>query len=119
MCMLHWLEIHYKQSAAVLVLIFPAVFPRNTEELFQALEDNQVILSKMKTSHFIKAFVQEVDNWEEQLNQVLEFIEMVVTVQDRWIYLKVQKINFTMSNGFIIIHGLLIHYSLGFSCCVG
>ncbi|TKS69390.1 Dynein heavy chain 2, axonemal [Collichthys lucidus] len=61
---------------------------RNTEELFQALEDNQVILSKMKTSQFVKAFVQEVDNWEGQLNQVLEFIEMVVTVQDQWIYLK-------------------------------
>ncbi|KAF3697610.1 Dynein heavy chain 2, axonemal Axonemal beta dynein heavy chain 2 Ciliary dynein heavy chain 2 [Channa argus] len=61
---------------------------RGTEELFQALEDNQVILSTMKASRFVKAFEQEVDCWERQLSQVLEVIEMILTVQRQWIYLE-------------------------------
>ncbi|KAG7240073.1 hypothetical protein INR49_027927 [Caranx melampygus] len=42
---------------------------RSTEEVFQALEDNQVIISTMKASRFVKAFEQEVDSWERQLSQ--------------------------------------------------
>ncbi|XP_039997326.1 dynein heavy chain 2, axonemal [Xiphias gladius] len=61
---------------------------RGTEEVFQALEDNQVILSTMKASRFVKAFEQEVDRWERRLSQVLEVIEMILTVQRQWIYLE-------------------------------
>ncbi|KAM9335593.1 LOW QUALITY PROTEIN: dynein axonemal heavy chain 2 [Symphorus nematophorus] len=61
---------------------------RGTEEVFQALEDNQVVLSTMKASRFVKAFEQEVDCWERQLSQVLEVIEMILTVQRQWIYLE-------------------------------
>ncbi|XP_070785989.1 dynein axonemal heavy chain 2 [Enoplosus armatus] len=61
---------------------------RGTEEVFQALEDNQVILSTMKASRFVKAFEREVDCWERQLSQVLEVIEMILTVQRQWIYLE-------------------------------
>ncbi|XP_070711337.1 dynein axonemal heavy chain 2 [Pempheris klunzingeri] len=61
---------------------------RGTEEVFQALEDNQVILSTMKASRFVKAFEQEVDFWERKLSQVLEVTEMILTVQRQWIYLE-------------------------------
>ncbi|XP_062301425.1 dynein axonemal heavy chain 2 [Scomber scombrus] len=61
---------------------------RGTEEVFQALEDNQVILSTMKASRFVKAFEQEVDRWERRLSQVLEVIETILTVQRQWIYLE-------------------------------
>lgn len=57
--------------------------------MFQALEDNQVSLSTMKASHFVRAFEQEVDRWERQLSVVLEVTEMVLTVQRQWIYLEV------------------------------
>lgn len=62
---------------------------RATDEVFQALEDNQVSLSTMKASHFVRAFEQEVDRWERQLSVVLEVTEMVLTVQRQWIYLEV------------------------------
>lgn len=62
---------------------------RGTDEVFQALEDNQVSLSTMKASHFVRAFEQEVDRWERQLSVVLEVTEMVLTVQRQWIYLEV------------------------------
>lgn len=42
-----------------IVFIFYFVH-RGTEEVFQVLEDNQVTLSTMKASRFVKAFEQEV-----------------------------------------------------------
>lgn len=62
---------------------------RGTEEVFQALEDNQVTLSVMKASRFVKAFEKEVDHWERCLSLVLEVIEMILTVQRQWMYLEV------------------------------
>uniref|UniRef100_A0A8C4Z8H0 Dynein, axonemal, heavy chain 2 n=1 Tax=Gadus morhua TaxID=8049 RepID=A0A8C4Z8H0_GADMO len=59
-----------------------------TEELFQALEDNQVSLSTMKASRFVRAFDQEVDRWERCLSLVMEVTEMVLTVQRQWMYLE-------------------------------
>ncbi|XP_068615161.1 dynein axonemal heavy chain 2-like [Brachionichthys hirsutus] len=61
---------------------------RGTEEVFQALEDNQVMLSTMKASRFVKAFEQEVDCWERKLSLVLEVVEMILTAQRQWIYLE-------------------------------
>uniref|UniRef100_G1NZY7 Dynein axonemal heavy chain 2 n=1 Tax=Myotis lucifugus TaxID=59463 RepID=G1NZY7_MYOLU len=61
---------------------------RGTEEVFQALEDNQVALSTMKASRFVKAFEKEVDHWERCLSLILEVIETVLTVQRQWMYLE-------------------------------
>uniref|UniRef100_A0A8C6R755 Dynein axonemal heavy chain 2 n=1 Tax=Nannospalax galili TaxID=1026970 RepID=A0A8C6R755_NANGA len=61
---------------------------RGTEEVFQALEDNQVALSTMKASRFVKAFEKDVDHWERCLSLILEVIEMVLTVQRQWMYLE-------------------------------
>ncbi|XP_074979886.1 dynein axonemal heavy chain 2 isoform X4 [Caretta caretta] len=61
---------------------------RGTDEVFQALEDNQVSLSTMKASRFVKPFEKEVDRWERCLSLILEVIEMVLTVQRQWMYLE-------------------------------
>ncbi|XP_055012614.1 dynein axonemal heavy chain 2 [Boleophthalmus pectinirostris] len=61
---------------------------RGTDEVFQALEDNQVILSTMKASRFVKAFEKEVDLWERRLTHIVEVTDMILTVQRQWIYLK-------------------------------
>ncbi|XP_060146271.1 dynein axonemal heavy chain 2 isoform X6 [Globicephala melas] len=61
---------------------------RGTEEVFQALEDNQVALSTMKASRFVKAFEKDVDHWERCLSLILEVIEVVLTVQRQWMYLE-------------------------------
>ena len=52
------------------------------------LEDNQVKLSTMKASRFVKAFEQEVDRWERVLSQILEVVEMLLNVQRQWMYLE-------------------------------
>lgn len=70
------------------VCVFVCVL-RGTDDVFQALEDNQVTLSVMKASRFIKAFEKEVDHWERSLSLVLEVIEMILTVQRQWMYLEV------------------------------
>jgi dynein heavy chain, axonemal len=61
---------------------------RGTEDLFLALEDNQVTLSTMKASRFVKAFESDVDRWERALSLILEVVEMVLTVQRQWMYLE-------------------------------
>ncbi|XP_034845406.1 dynein heavy chain 2, axonemal [Mirounga leonina] len=61
---------------------------RGTEEVFQALEDNQAALSTMKASRFVKAFEKEVDRWERCLSLILEVVEMLLTVQRQWMYLE-------------------------------
>ena len=65
------------------------VYFRQTEEINQALEDNQVKLSTMKASRFVKAFEHEVDKWERALSLIMEIIEMLLTVQRQWMYLEV------------------------------
>ncbi|KAL8578353.1 Dynein heavy chain 2, axonemal [Nucella lapillus] len=61
---------------------------RSTEDVFAALEENQVQLSTMKASRFVKAFEQEVDQWERTLSLILEVTEMLLTVQRQWMYLE-------------------------------
>lgn len=76
---------------------FDAFLLRGTEEVFQALEDNQVALSTMKASRFVKAFEKDVDHWERCLSLILEVIEMLLTVQRQWMYLEV-KIHYLSSS---------------------
>ena len=64
---------------------------RPPDELFQQLDDNQVTLSTMKASRFVKAFEKEVDYWERTLSLILEVIEMILQVQRQWMYLEVIK----------------------------
>ncbi|KAH0626110.1 hypothetical protein JD844_000881 [Phrynosoma platyrhinos] len=61
---------------------------RGTEDVFQALEDNQVALSTMKASRFVKPFEKDVDRWERCLSLILEVIEMMLVVQRQWMYME-------------------------------
>ncbi|XP_066267393.1 dynein axonemal heavy chain 2-like isoform X1 [Branchiostoma lanceolatum] len=61
---------------------------KGTDEVFQVLEDNQVTLSTMKASRYIKPFEAQVDKWERTLSHILEVIEMILTVQRQWMYLE-------------------------------
>ncbi|ESP04959.1 hypothetical protein LOTGIDRAFT_184938 [Lottia gigantea] len=61
---------------------------KSTDDVFLALEDNQVQLSTMKASRFVKAFEQDVDYWERTLSLILEVVEMLLTVQRQWMYLE-------------------------------
>lgn len=83
------------QSCLQIIRYSLAAVSRGTEEVFQALEDNQVVLSTMKASHFVRAFEKEVDLWERRLSLVLEVIEMILTVQRQWIYLEVRPLLFS------------------------
>lgn len=65
---------------------------RSTEDVFTALEDNQVKLSTMKASRFVKAFEVDVDRWERTLSHILEVVEMLLQVQRQWMYLEVGHI---------------------------
>ena len=71
------------------IMVWDAVYFRQTEEINQALEDNQVKLSTMKASRFVKAFEHEVDKWERALSLIMEIVEMLLTVQRQWMYLEV------------------------------
>mmetsp|Transcript_14527 Transcript_14527/g.44832 ORF Transcript_14527/g.44832 Transcript_14527/m.44832 type:complete len:198 (-) Transcript_14527:9686-10279(-) len=61
---------------------------RSTDDLFQALEDDAVALSTMKASKFYSSFKQKIDEWETSLGLVSEVIELILTVQRKWIYLE-------------------------------
>ena len=59
-----------------------------SEEFFQLLDDNQVSLSTVKGSRFVKPFEEQVDKWERTLSLILEVVEMAQQVQRSWIYLE-------------------------------
>ncbi|XP_014680873.1 PREDICTED: dynein heavy chain 2, axonemal-like [Priapulus caudatus] len=59
-----------------------------TDDVFQALDDNQVTLSTMKASRYVVAFESDVDYWERTLSHILEVIEILLTVQRQWMYLE-------------------------------
>ncbi|KAM8871594.1 dynein axonemal heavy chain 2 isoform 7-T7 [Synchiropus picturatus] len=61
---------------------------RGSEEVVQALEDIQVVLSTMRGSCFVKAFEHEVERRERQLSHAMEVVEMFLTVQRHWMYLE-------------------------------
>ena len=66
--------------------------------MFQLLEDNQVTLSTMKASRYVKAFEKEVDKWERTLSHILEVVEMILQVQRQWMYLEVSGAARTLSS---------------------
>ncbi|CAK4669134.1 unnamed protein product [Aphanomyces euteiches] len=61
---------------------------RSAEDLFTALEDDQVQLSTMKASPFFDSFSTKLLYWEKALSHVSEVIETLLGVQRCWIYLE-------------------------------
>ncbi|XP_062904770.1 dynein axonemal heavy chain 2 [Mobula hypostoma] len=61
---------------------------KGTDDIFQTLEENQLMLSTMKSSPYLKAFDKQVDYWERCLSLILEVVETILTVQRQWLYLE-------------------------------
>jgi len=61
---------------------------RSTEELFQALEDQSVNVSSMKSSPYYPAFSTDLDQWEKTLALISEIIDLQLGVQRQWMYLE-------------------------------
>lgn len=59
------------------------------DDCFQALEDNMMQLSTMKSTRFVEPFAKQVDFWERTLSYIMETLESGLTVQRQWIYLEV------------------------------
>lgn len=68
------------------------IFHRTTDNVFTSLEENQVSLTTMKASRFVKPFAAEVDYWEKILSQILEMTEMLLLVQRLWMYMEVNNV---------------------------
>lgn len=83
-----------------------------TDDLFAALEDNQVTLATMKASRFVKVFAKQVDKWERALSLILEVIEMTLTVQRQWMYVYISDCLSIFS--FLFVHLFSLSY-LSFS----
>lgn len=62
---------------------------KNVDECFQALEENMLQLSIMKSTKFVEPFAKEVDVWERTLSYIMESLEMALQVQRQWLYLEV------------------------------
>eukprot|EP01135_Chromosphaera_perkinsii_P000405 Nk52_evm52s78 gene=Nk52_evmTU52s78 len=61
---------------------------RGVDDIFVTLEDNQVTLSSMKASKFVKPFEKQVDYWERTVSLIMETTEMILQVQRQWMYLE-------------------------------
>ncbi|RLN66518.1 hypothetical protein BBP00_00002156 [Phytophthora kernoviae] len=61
---------------------------RSADDLFTALEDDQVQLSTMKASPFFGSFDTRILYWEKALSHLSEVIETLLGVQRCWIYLE-------------------------------
>lgn len=62
---------------------------KSVEDCFQALEDNMMQLSTMKSTRFVEPFAKEVDYWERLLSYIMESLEGALSVQRQWLYLEV------------------------------
>lgn len=61
---------------------------KSADDLFTALEDDQVQLSTMKASPFFASFDTRILYWEKSLAHMSEVIETLLSVQRCWIYLE-------------------------------
>lgn len=61
---------------------------KNVDDCFQALEENLVLISTMKSTRFVEPFAKEADYWEKTLNYIYECLENALIVQRQWMYLE-------------------------------
>lgn len=54
----------------------------------QILEEDSVQLSTIKASKFYNSFAEKIDRWEKSLNGVSETVDLILTVQKKWMYLE-------------------------------
>ncbi|KAJ9574124.1 hypothetical protein L9F63_008538, partial [Diploptera punctata] len=61
---------------------------KGVDDIFQALEENQMQLGTMKSTRFVEPFIKEVDYWERALSIIMEVLEMMLLVQRQFLYLE-------------------------------
>lgn len=61
---------------------------RVSEEILEALEENQVQLQNMMSSKFIAHFLEEVSRWQNLLSNADQVIGSWMEVQRKWMYLE-------------------------------
>jgi len=61
---------------------------RISEECFDILEDNQVLVQNMAASRFVFQFETEVVTWQNHLATVSEVVEILQAIQRTWAYLE-------------------------------
>ncbi|XP_031338901.1 dynein heavy chain 2, axonemal-like isoform X2 [Photinus pyralis] len=61
---------------------------KSVEECFQALEENMMQLSTMKSTRYVEPFAKDVDYWERTLSYIMETVEVALVVQRQWLYLE-------------------------------
>ncbi|CAG9772859.1 unnamed protein product [Ceutorhynchus assimilis] len=61
---------------------------KSVDDCFQALEENILQLSTMKSTRFVEPFTKVVDYWERTLSYVMETLEIALQVQRQWLYLE-------------------------------
>lgn len=61
---------------------------KNVDDCFQALEENLVQISTMKSTRFVEPFAKEADYFEKTLNYIFECLENALIVQRQWMYLE-------------------------------
>lgn len=52
------------------------------------MEEDSVQLSTIKASKFYNSFAEKIDRWEKALNGVSETVDLIMTVQKKWMYLE-------------------------------
>lgn len=52
------------------------------------MEEDSVQLSTIKASKFYNSFAEKIDKWEKALNAVSETVDLILTVQKKWMYLE-------------------------------
>ncbi|GMH50243.1 hypothetical protein TrRE_jg3287 [Triparma retinervis] len=60
----------------------------STDDLFQFLEDDAVELSSQKASKYYNSFKESIDALDKILSLTSEIVEMILTVQRKWMYLE-------------------------------
>uniref|UniRef100_T1INB1 Dynein axonemal heavy chain 2 n=1 Tax=Strigamia maritima TaxID=126957 RepID=T1INB1_STRMM len=63
-------------------------FIRTCEDIFQTLDENQMLLQTIKSSRFMKPFEETCDYWERTLSGIMETLEGFMNVQKLWMYLE-------------------------------
>lgn len=61
---------------------------RVSEDILEALEDNQVQLQNMMSSKFIAHFLEDVSRWQNLLSNADQVITSWMEVQRKWMYLE-------------------------------
>ncbi|KAB0795300.1 hypothetical protein PPYR_12139 [Photinus pyralis] len=61
---------------------------KSVDDCFQALEENMLQLSTMKSTRYVEPFIKDVDYWEKTLSYVMETLEVALVVQRQWLYLE-------------------------------